>query len=105
MAGMFIIPFDIFQSMALGAILVVAAAAAVALTLLPAILSLLGGGCQLALGAYATVERDTMTLTGLLAEETGPQVFKATSTGSVDDPEGVAGEVYRQLVRQGATVR
>ena len=68
------------------------------------VLSLLGGGCQLALGAYATVEQDTMTLTGLLAEETGPQVFKATSTGSVDDPEGVAGEVYRQLVQQGATV-
>ena len=68
------------------------------------VLGLLGGGCQLALGAYATVEQDTMTLTGLLAEETGPQVFKATSTGSVDDPEGVAGEVYRQLVQQGATV-
>ena len=68
------------------------------------VLSLLGGGCQLALGAYATVEQDTMTLTGLLAEETGPQVFKATSTGSVDDPEGVAGGVYRQLVQQGATV-
>ena len=68
------------------------------------VLGLLGGGCQLALGAYATVEQDTMTLTGLLAEEIGPQVFKATSTGSVDDPEGVAGEVYRQLVQQGATV-
>lgn len=68
------------------------------------VLGLLGGGCQLALGAYATVEQHTMTLTGLLAEETGPQVFKATSTGSVDDPEGVAGEVYRQLVQQGATV-
>ena len=81
------------------------AATAVAVRAERSVLSLLGGGCQLALGAYATVERDTMTLTGLLAEEPGPQVFKATSTGSVDDPEGVAGEVYRQLVQQGATVQ
>ena len=44
MAGMFIIPFDIFRSIAVGAILVVAAAVAAALTLLPAVLSLLGGG-------------------------------------------------------------
>ena len=42
LAGMFIIPFDIFQSLAIGAILVVVAAVAAALTLLPAILSLLG---------------------------------------------------------------
>ena len=44
LAGMFIIPFDIFRSLAVGAILVVAAAVAAALTLLPAVLSLLGGG-------------------------------------------------------------
>ena len=68
-------------------------------------LSRLGGGCQLAFGAYASVEQGTLTLTGLLAEETGTQVFKATSTGIVDDPDGVAGEVYRKLVRQGATVQ
>ncbi|MCZ6545313.1 MAG: MMPL family transporter, partial [Chloroflexi bacterium] len=42
LAGMFIIPFDIFRSLAIGAILVVVAAVAAALTLLPAILSLLG---------------------------------------------------------------
>ncbi len=43
LAGMFIIPFDIFRSLAVAAILVVAAAVAAALTLLPAVLSVLGG--------------------------------------------------------------
>ena len=80
------------------------AATAAAVRAERSVLSLLGGGCQLALGAYASVEEDTLTLTGLLVEEAGTQVFKATSTGRVDDPEGVAAEVYRQLVRQGATV-
>ena len=81
------------------------AATATAVRAERSVLSLLGGGCQLALGAYATVERGTLTLTGLLAEGAGTQVFRATSTGSVDDPEGAAGDVYRQLVRQGATVQ
>ena len=81
------------------------AATAAAVQAERSVLSRLGGGCQLALGAYASVEEDTLTLTGLLAEETGTQVFRATTTGSVDDPEGTASEVYRQLVRQGATVQ
>ncbi|MCZ6789009.1 MAG: hydroxymethylbilane synthase [Chloroflexi bacterium] len=81
------------------------AATAVAVRAERSVLSLLGGGCQLALGAYATVERDTLALTGLLAEEAGTRVFKATSRGNVDDPEGTAGEVFGQLVRQGATVQ
>lgn len=42
LAGMFIVPSTIFQGMAIGAITVVIAAVAIALTLLPAILSLLG---------------------------------------------------------------
>ena len=42
LAGMFIIPVSIFQSLAIGAILVVIAAVLAALTLLPAVLSLLG---------------------------------------------------------------
>ncbi len=81
------------------------AATAAAVRAERSVLNLLGGGCQLALGAYATVERDTLALTGLLAEDAGTRLFKTTSTGSAGDPEGVANEVYRQLVRQGATVQ
>jgi RND superfamily putative drug exporter len=42
LAGMFIVPANIFKGMAIGAIFVVVAAVAIALTLLPAVLSLLG---------------------------------------------------------------
>lgn len=42
LAGLFIVPSNVFKGMAIGAILVVVAAVAVALTLLPAVLSLLG---------------------------------------------------------------
>jgi RND superfamily putative drug exporter len=42
LAGMFIVPANIFKGMAVGAIFVVVAAVAIALTLLPALLSLLG---------------------------------------------------------------
>lgn len=43
LAGMYIVPVSIFRTMAIGAILVVVAAVAASLTLLPAILGLLGG--------------------------------------------------------------
>jgi RND superfamily putative drug exporter len=42
LAGMFIVPSNVFRGMAIGAITVVIAAVAIALTLLPAVLSLLG---------------------------------------------------------------
>ncbi len=42
LAGMFIVPLTVFQGMAVGAITVVVSAVAIALTLLPAVLSLLG---------------------------------------------------------------
>jgi RND superfamily putative drug exporter len=42
LAGLFIVPSNVFKGMAVGAMLVVVAAVAVALTLLPAVLSLLG---------------------------------------------------------------
>ena len=44
LAGMLIIPSNIYQALATGAILVVIAAVAATMTLLPAVLSLLGGG-------------------------------------------------------------
>ncbi len=67
-----------------------------------ALLSQLGGGCHLPLGAYASVEGDVLTLSGLLALESGTQAFKATATGGAQDPHGVAMEVHRQLMEQGA---
>ncbi len=43
LAGLFVVPANIFQAISIGAILVVLAAIGIALTVLPAVLSLLGG--------------------------------------------------------------
>ena len=67
-----------------------------------ALLTLLGGWCEIPFGAYASVEEGKVTLTGMLAVETGGKVYRSTDTGSVGDPEGVAKEVYRRLREQGA---
>ena len=68
------------------------------------LLSKLGGGCQLALGAHASVEGDVLKLTAFLGKESGTPVFKVTETGSIGDAEIVANQVYLELMRQGAVV-
>ena len=68
-----------------------------------AVLVNLGGGCQAPFGAYASVADDTLTITAMLAPETGTQMYRVTVSGSVRDPEAVAEEAYQQLVKTGAT--
>ena len=68
-----------------------------------ALLMDLGGGCQVPFGAYASVAGNTLTLTAMLATETGTQVHKAAASGSAQDPEAIAREAYRHLVETGAT--
>ncbi len=67
-----------------------------------ALLAHLGGGCRAPFGAYAFMEDDKLTLTGLLAAEGGAPVYRATATGSVSDPDALANEAYRQFMDQGA---
>lgn len=68
-----------------------------------ALLVSLGGGCRAPFGAYASVSGETITLTAMLAMETGRRVYRVTASGGVREPEAIAKEAHRQLVEMGAT--
>lgn len=67
-----------------------------------ALLRYLGGGCRAPFGAYASVVGDALTLTAMLAEEDGKQIYRVTAGGSASDPLAVAREAYRKLIETGA---
>ncbi|HVF74095.1 MAG TPA: hydroxymethylbilane synthase [Acidimicrobiales bacterium] len=66
-----------------------------------AFLAELGGGCDLPVGAYATVERGQVTLRGLLATADGHVVLRGSATGSdpVEVGRGVAARLLASLPR------
>ena len=67
------------------------------------LLSLLGAGCTAPFGAYAEINAQTLTLRAMLAaDSSGEQLFRVSASGSVENPEAVAREAYRELVSTGA---
>ncbi|MGE5702962.1 MAG: hydroxymethylbilane synthase [Clostridia bacterium] len=59
------------------------------------------GGCQVPIGAYATIENEThITLTGLVGAPDGSQLLKHTATGT--DPVRLGQLVAESLLEQGA---
>ncbi len=67
-----------------------------------AFLEVLGGGCQLPVGAYAQVEQDTMVLRVFLASEDGSQTYKFKVRGRASNPHEVAMDAHLRLVERGA---
>lgn len=68
------------------------------------LLGLLNGGCQVPIGAYATMAENTdsslMTLTGMVASPDGSQMLKETMTG--EDPDQLGEQVAQALLSRGA---
>jgi len=62
----------------------------------------LHGNCHSPIGAYATIENETLNLQGLVASIDGQQVIKAEAKGSVEFASDVAIDCMQQLVSQGA---
>lgn len=62
----------------------------------------MGGSCQLPLGAYATLEGDQLTLTGLLAHPDGTLVLRAGAGAPREYAEALGRAVARQLREQDA---
>jgi hydroxymethylbilane synthase len=63
-------------------------------------LAAMDGGCQVPIAGYATVEGDTITLTGLVAAPDASVAYKETLTGTDADALGKA--VAAKLTEQGA---
>jgi hydroxymethylbilane synthase len=78
------------------------ATAHVALDAERAVVTRLGGGCQMPIGAYATVEGETMTIAAVVIALDGSREVRATSTGSVREPRAVGIRVADSLLARGA---
>ena len=67
-----------------------------------AFLEVLGGGCQLPMGAYARSDGDTMVMTVFIASEDGQQAFRTKVQGRASNPHEVALDARLRLVERGA---
>ncbi|HWE07072.1 MAG TPA: hydroxymethylbilane synthase, partial [Rhizomicrobium sp.] len=76
------------------------AAARAAVTAERAMLGTLGGGCQVPIGGYATVEGAMIHLMAIVASPDGSRIIRSTLSGT--DAEAVGATVGRDLLDKGA---
>ena len=62
----------------------------------------LEGGCQVPIGAFAEIENDRVTLTGLVAEVDGSKVIKESVSGSMTDAESLGRNLAEEILKLGA---
>jgi len=77
-------------------------ATAQAVTAERALSRILGGNCQVPLGAYAALDAGTLILRGFVATVDGRQLLRAEAHGPADDPEALGQTVATMLRAQGA---
>ena len=63
-------------------------------------LELLGGGCQLPVGAYAQADGEALHLRVFMSTPEGGSVFRAQLSGSIDVPHQLAKDAYQALVER-----
>ncbi len=62
----------------------------------------LGGSCQVPLGAHATLQGDTLHIAGFVANPDGSQFIHDVAAGDMSDPEAVGQMLADKLLAQGA---
>src|SRR5579859_3018400 len=67
-----------------------------------AFLKTLQGGCRIPVGALASIDGQTLTLSGVIANPNGEQVMRDSKKGSVDQPEELGNDLARHLLKNGA---
>jgi hydroxymethylbilane synthase len=67
-----------------------------------AVVDELGGGCQMPIGAHATVSGDRIALTSLVIAPDGSRVARAAASGLRADADAVGRDAARQLLAGGA---
>jgi hydroxymethylbilane synthase len=65
-------------------------------------LSELGGGCQVPIGAFATLENTDMFLTGAVFSPDGAAMIRYTATGECTKPGELGRAVAKVLLERGA---
>jgi hydroxymethylbilane synthase len=77
-------------------------AAAAALTAERAVVTALGGGCQLPLGAIALHDRATLRMLGVVATPDGVRTVRREAVGPAGDPAALGAQLADALARAGA---
>ena len=67
-----------------------------------ALLGSLGGGCQVPIGAHATVANNRLLLRAVVASPDGSRIVKAYRGGSASDAAAIGAEVGQELLGNGA---
>lgn len=62
----------------------------------------LHGGCQVPIAGYATLNENTLSLTGLVASLDGKQVIKVSLTNTKENAESLGVDVAKALLEKGA---
>jgi hydroxymethylbilane synthase len=76
--------------------------AAIALRAERAVVTRLGGGCQLPIGAYADVTDDGVALTAIVISLDGARAARSVASGSTANAEAIGVTVAEQLIARGA---
>lgn len=66
------------------------------------VLGALGGGCQVPIGAHATVEGGRLRLLGLVASPEGDEVIRGESEGAASEAESLGRALGNDLLERGA---
>lgn len=69
-----------------------------------ALLDRLQGGCQVPIAAHATIERDRLSLAGLVSSPDGTTLIRDAVAGSASDARGLGLRLAEQLLAAGADV-
>jgi hydroxymethylbilane synthase len=77
-------------------------ASAMALTAERAVVTALGGGCQLPLGAIALHENGGLRIHGVVASPDGARVIRRDLAGTTSDPADLGRRLAEELARAGA---
>ena len=62
----------------------------------------LGGGCQLPIAAHAVLDRNHLTLDGLVAKPDGSEILRDSLSGRIDHAEEIGSELATRLLNRGA---
>ena len=77
-------------------------AAEIALTAERAVVTRLGGGCQMPIGAYATIEGRSLSVAAIVVSPDGARAERADTSGDASDAATVGAAAAAQLLEQGA---
>jgi hydroxymethylbilane synthase len=67
-----------------------------------AVLAALGGGCQVPIGAHATIANGALHLIGIVISPDGHQCVRAEADGATSDAQEIGRELGAKLLRDGA---